>query len=192
MNKEFKKIWRLALIYQDKRDDKGHAKIVTDYAIKLCQLEKANLEIVVPAAILHDIGWSQLSGKDRFSMFQNDAVKLRFNHQKEGVILAKKILKIADYPPRYLKPILEIISQHDTRKGFFSKEDGLVRDADKLWRFTYRGIKADKKRRGNLFNDYFEEQIKSIAKKDYFYSLSARKLARQELKKYREKERKNE
>jgi len=38
--------------------------------------------------------------------------------------------------------ILEIISHTDTRKGFISKNEGLVRDADKLWRTSQRGFAA--------------------------------------------------
>ena len=55
IKEEFVKIWDMALPYQDKRDDKGHARIVTEYAIKLCSIENAEDKIVVPAAILHYI-----------------------------------------------------------------------------------------------------------------------------------------
>ena len=64
MEEIFQKIWDLAEEYQDKRDDEGHAKTVLEYAIKLLEILPANEKIVIPAAILHDIGWSQLSKVD--------------------------------------------------------------------------------------------------------------------------------
>ena len=148
MKKEFKKIWEIALPYQDKRTDRGHARIVTEYAIKLCKTENIDDRIVVPAAILHDIGWSQVSTKDRKVIFSPDKTpeieyKIRIKHQKEGVKLARKILKKVNYPKNLTKHILEIISEHDTRKGFISKEEAAMRDADKLWRYSKTGFKAD-------------------------------------------------
>ena len=58
-----KKIWELAFPYQDKRNDEGHAECVVSYAQKLLLAEKADSNVVIPAAILHDIGWSQLSAE---------------------------------------------------------------------------------------------------------------------------------
>ncbi len=91
----FQKIWDLAENYQDKRDDEGHAKTVLKYAIKLLQIIPADDKIVIPAAILHDIGWSQLSKVDRMKIFQDnisseEKIRLRTIHEKEGAKLACK------------------------------------------------------------------------------------------------------
>ena len=53
----FEKVWELALPYQDKRDDRGHAEVTFNYAKRLAKLEEGNKEIILPAIILHDIGW---------------------------------------------------------------------------------------------------------------------------------------
>ena len=57
-------------------------------------------------------------------------------HKEEGVKIARSILdKLADY----LLPvdeILEIINGHDTREKAVSVHDGIVKDADKLSRFS--------------------------------------------------------
>jgi len=176
----------MALPYQDKRDDKGHAKIVTNFSIKLCKLEKVDEDIVVPAAILHDIGWSSLSKENRFLPFspKNTPKKeyvVRIKHQKEGVKLARKILAKAKYPPKFIKPILEIISQHDTRQNFISKEEGVMRDADKLWRYTKLGIKVDRRRKNISFLSVYNKIKKKINEQNFFYSQSAKKIAKIEL-----------
>ena len=73
MEKIFQRIWDLAFCYQDKRNDKGHAKIVTNYVIKLAEIEKADKNVVIPAAILHDIGWSKIPKKTAL----NTPIKIR-------------------------------------------------------------------------------------------------------------------
>jgi len=61
-------IWNKALPYQDTRDDVGHAKTVMQNAYKLLKYEKGEDEIVIPASILHDIGWAKIKKqlKSRF------------------------------------------------------------------------------------------------------------------------------
>jgi len=191
MKQKFKKIWDKALIYQDKRDDKGHAEIVTEYAIKLCEIENLNDEIVVPAAILHDIGWSQLSYDERFLIFnpnKTDEMErvVRIKHQEEGVILAEKILNEVNYSKQLIEMILEIISEHDTRKGFLSKEDGAMRDADKLWRFTRIGFDADLRTRKCSFQFYYDRLNNFLNSNDFLFFSSSKDIAKQELAKRKE------
>lgn len=186
MKDTYKKIWELALPYQDKRNDKGHAQTVTEYAFELCQIEKANSMIAVPAAILHDIGWSKLSQEERMSIFGSKITPkaeydIRIKHQEESVKLAKKILNTVKYPMIYFKDILEIISQHDTRKGFLLLEDGVMRDADKLWRYTQRGFQADINRNNFTFDFLYNKMLRNIDRKNYFCLDCARDIAREEL-----------
>lgn len=186
MKDKYKKIWELALPYQDKRNDKSHAQIVTEYTFKLCQIEKANATIAVPAAILHDIGWSKLSQEERMSIFGSKITPkaeydIRIRHQEESVKLAKKILNTVKYPMVYFKDILEIISQHDTREGFLSSEDGVMRDADKLWKYSKVGFQADLDRNNFTFDFFYNKMLKNIDRKNYFCFNSARTIAREEL-----------
>lgn len=186
MKDKYKKIWELALPYQDKRKDNGHAQIVTEYTFKLCQIEKANDIIAVPAAILHDIGWSKLSQEERMSIFGSKITPeaeydIRIKHQQESAKMAKKILNAVKYPMVYFKDILEIISQHDTREGFVSSEDGAMRDADKLWRYSQAGFQADIDRNNFTFDFLYNKMLKNIDRKNYFCFDSARNIARQEL-----------
>jgi hypothetical protein len=79
--------------------------------------------------------------------------------------------------------ILDIIAEHDTRKGFASVNDGLMRDADKLWRFSQEGFWADVRR---FKHDKFkrkEKLEKDIEKQGFFFSKEAKQLAKSELKK---------
>lgn len=186
MKEKFKKIWDIALSYQDKRDDLGHARIVTKYAIQICEIENIDDCVVVPAAILHDVGWSQLPKKDWLIIFDPNRTPeaervVRIKHQNESVRLAEIILKEANYSSKFLKSILEIISQHDTRENFFSKEDGAMRDADKLWRYSKVGFEADIRRNKFTFDFLYNKMVKLIDEENFFFFESARDIARKEI-----------
>jgi len=186
MKEIFEKIFDLALPYQNKRNDKGHIEILLSYVKKLMKVEKGNENIIIPAIILHDVGWSQMPREKRFIIFKKGAtaeeiLAVRYEHQEKGVKLAGEILNKVHYPIDSVRDILEIISEHDTRKGFISKEDGLVRDADKLWCFSSVGFKADVTR-SNITPEARYGQLNSkIEHADYFYSKTAKKMAREEL-----------
>ena len=186
MKDVFEKIWKLALPYQDKRDDEGHAETVLHYSLELVKLENVDENIVIPAAILHDIGWSQISKEESLKIFSNkinedDRIKIQREHEEAGVKLAKQILEKMNYNMEAINEILEIISQHDIRKGFISKDEGIMRDADKLWRFSKKGFWADIKRRNNTPKEEYDKLKAKIDSPDFFYSDSAKKMAREEL-----------
>lgn len=186
MKEEFKKIWELALPYQDKRNNNGHAQITTEYAIRLSRIENVDDMIAVPAAILHDIGWSKLSQEERKNICGSQITpekkySICIKHQNESVKLAKKILGAVKHPIPYLKDILEIISKHDTREKFYSPEDGVMRDADKLWKYSQIGFQTDLEINNFTFDFLYNKMLENIDRKNYFCFKSARHIARQEL-----------
>ncbi len=187
MKEIYDKIWKLALPYQDKRGDKGHAKTVLNYAIELAKSENADEEIVIPAAILHDIGWSLLPGEERLSIFgkitKEDKIKVKKKHEEAGVNLAKEILEKVNYDAKLTGEIAEIISGHDTRAGFISKNEGIARDADKLWRFSKKGFWVDVTRNNTTCNKLYERREEKLNAPNFFYSETARTIAKSELEK---------
>lgn len=186
MKKIFHQIWEAALPYQDKRDDAGHAFITLEYAKQLVDLEKADENIVLPAIILHDTGWSRLTREEWGVVFSptataEDEMVVRLRHQEEGVNIAREVLESMDYPTVWTEEIIEIISEHDTRSHFISKNEGVVRDADKLWRFSRTGFEADVERfeiEPIILHDRLVGQIPSD---NFFYAGTSRQLAKQEL-----------
>ena len=187
MKEIFNKIRELALPYQDKRDDPGHHEITLKYAAELVALEKGNEDVVIPAIILHDVGYSQLTRERRLTVFspgapEGDRRSVVYEHQVESVKLAVKILRQVNYPADLTDEILEIISQHDTRNGFISKNEGIVRDADKLWRTSKECAAAAEARAKAREAERFKSMEEGIKKPKYFYSDTARQLALTDLK----------
>ncbi len=188
IKEKFNKIWDLALPYQDKRDDEGHAESVLQFASKLVELEGADEDIVVPAAILHDIGWSKVPKEEAMKIFGNKISKdaeaeLRKKHEKIGVEMAREILEKINCDAEMTKEILEIISGHDSREEFISKNEGVMRDADKLWRFSEKGFWLDIERGGYVPERRHEMLKEKTNSSNFFYSEFAKKIAREELEK---------
>ncbi len=185
---KYKQVWEAAIRYQDKQGAPGHARIVTEYALILTLLNKAKPDITIPAAILHDIGWSRLSKREGEIIFDKywsraDTARLKRRHEIEGAKLAKSLLEKIGYPPTEVRKIVGIINGHDTYDGFRSREDGVVRDADRLWRFSRTGFLADLRRFGKTPAENLVRLKKELSWAGYFCFPSSRAIALAELKK---------
>ena len=101
---------------------------------------KADRKIVVPAAMMHDIGFYKTDvneWKNSVKTGQTEGEMKRRPHQNRGIGLAGRILEKVNYPEEYHFPIFDIIGDHDTRLLPTTVEGQVVRDADMLWRITY-------------------------------------------------------
>jgi putative nucleotidyltransferase with HDIG domain len=172
---------------QDLRNDEGHALVVTKFAGRLCKKLDADKSIVIPAAILHDMGYygmdkelitRLMEGKLPLEM----AKKIKEQHMERGEKFAEKILKDANYESKLIEIIVRIIKNHDSDKECFCIEEKIVRDADKLWRFSDLGFEVDVKRRNITREKWLEYLEGNISKKGYFQTKEARKIAKKELK----------
>jgi HD domain len=140
----YREVWRAAEKYLRVRKNDVHVPLSYGFARQLLKAyPEANEDIVSLAILLHDIGWWSIDEKDIFekgfgpNMMQSD---VRFLHESEGVRLSAKLLTELGWPAKTIRAVGAIIDGHDTRKEPRSLNDRLVRDADKLWRFTVTGV----------------------------------------------------
>ncbi|MCX6498095.1 MAG: HD domain-containing protein [Arthrobacter sp.] len=136
-------IWDRAAPFLRVRDNDAH----TLYALGLAQAlldshPEADAAVVLPAIMLHDVGWSQVPPDEVLQAIapgggRPDLVLL---HEKEGARLAAQILADSGYDPGKVPAILDIIDGHDSRREALSIEDAIVKDADKTWRLSPHGI----------------------------------------------------
>jgi hypothetical protein len=126
------------------RKNDVHIPLSFAFAQALLKLHPdADEDIVSLAILLHDIGWWSIDMTDIIekgfgpNMMQSD---VRFLHEKEG----RAPVARGAGEHRLAEPVIaavgEIIDGHDTRPYPRSLNDRLVRDADKLWRFTVTGV----------------------------------------------------
>ncbi len=138
-------VFKAAEKYMRVRKNDVHIPISYKYALKLIEkYPNADADVAAIAIILHDIGWYSIDEDDIFKKgFQSENFlqsDVRYLHESEGVRLAAEILKELKYSEEFIEKITTIIDGHDTRTFAKSLEDEIVRDADKLWRFTITGV----------------------------------------------------
>lgn len=125
------------------RSNDGHTVYAYGLAAALCDLHpEADRDVVLPAIILHDTGWSQVRPDEVLEAIRPGAARrdLVIRHEKEGAAIAAEVLEQLGHDPVRIERIVEIIDGHDSRLISLSIEDSLVKDADKLWRLTPHGV----------------------------------------------------
>jgi uncharacterized protein len=139
----------------------------TDRVIKICKLLgdklKANMEILLPAAILHDVG----RGND--------------SHALKGATMAQKILDKLGY--KYVDDIVYAIKVHSFSEGLEAKtlESQILSDADKLdamgaigvYRVSQYGVEHNQSQ--DHFIKHFYDKLLTL--RDQLYTDEAKKLA---------------
>ena len=177
----YKKIWNLARPYLNTRRNDIHTEISVDMAFKLIDSEGGEEEIVLPAIILHDVGWIKIPENLHLKAFGPNAKDPELNrrHEIEGVRIALKILQDVKYDQTKTAQILEIIEGHDSRTESLSLNDRIVKDADKLWRYTKSGVEIDVERFGETLEEGLNRLRGNIQK--WFFTQTAREMAEEEL-----------
>lgn len=149
--------------------------------------EDGEEDIVIPAIILHDVGWHKVPVNLQLMVFGPKATKPELNrmHEVEGVKITKKILEKINYDKNKTAQIIKIIEGHDSRKKAISVNDMIVKDADKLWRYSKSGFYIDIER----FDETFDEGLNRLRKNisNWFFTNTAGEMAAEMIKK-REKE----
>lgn len=119
MNKNYKKIWQLAEPYLKKgkrKDFVVHTKGVVKAMELLSKKEKIDKDIMIPAAILHDVGWAKVSRKIQLSNKKSDMKLGLQQHLDYAPGIIKTILSQCGYGKRDIKRIAEIIKSHQLHK----------------------------------------------------------------------------
>lgn len=177
----YPKIYERAKPFLQTRKNLIHTKIALRYALKLLKKVKGDREVVIPAVLLHDVGWKTVPENLHLTAFgpNRSNPKLTRVHEVEGAKIAREILEALYYPPEKVKEICRIIRGHDSRKRPISQSDRIVKDADRLFRYSRKGMAIDLDRfhipRRNYLN-FLEGQIEK-----WFFLSDSRQLASGEL-----------
>ena len=180
MKPTYQKIWNLAKPHLNTRDNDIHTWSAIEFAYRLLEKAGGREEIVIPAIILHDVGWKKFPEHLHARAFgPNRDSELNRVHEVEGVKTAKRILEKVNYEPGLIPEILDIIDGHDSRKQGVSLNDEIVKDADKLTRYTMEIIQRNMKR----FNHSFEQFTGWLRANldQWMLTDAAREMARKEL-----------
>ncbi len=180
----YDQIWKLAtpLLKKGRPDDYTHAqetvKSLENYQGEL----DLDLEVLIPAAIMHDIGHSAIlpehfkhvTGPDKL-------VNGKLVHMLSGAKIAKNILEQVNYNPKKSAEIVEIISIHDFDQldiknwadYYDTEQKKIFHDFDSLDRYTLTRINNIKDKYKNLdkllvmleklTNNFFFDEFRELA-----------------------------
>ncbi len=178
----FDEMWRRAKPYLNTRKNDIHTEISIRFAKVLLEKEGGDEDVVMPAIILHDVGWIRIPEDEQHRGYGPEIQSPRVvkKHELEGVEIAKGILEAVGHNKEKIAEILEIIEGHDSRKESDSINESIVKDADKLWRFSREGFTIDCDR----FNLKPAERVqkKDLDIDKIFFTESAKQIARKEIK----------
>jgi hypothetical protein len=174
----YDEIYRKAEPYLDTRQNDIHVSGSYDFACRLlAHYPNADEEIVLPAIVLHDVGWKMVPEGKQLNAFGPTVKdkKTQRIHETEGVKIAEEILSRLNYDKEKILEILSIIDGHDTRLEALSLNDQLVKDADKLWRFTPAGVDIDHTRFG-IPRDNYMKWLDTVID-DWLFTPEAKEMA---------------
>lgn len=135
-------VWEAARVYLDVRSNDEHTLFSYYWAKQLLDFyPDADEDVVLPAILLHDTGWKKIPIEKVLESFGPNMKypELRRQHEVEGVAIAREKLTELGYNEHHINQICDIIDGHDTTKEARSLNDSLLKDSDKLWRFTRHG-----------------------------------------------------
>lgn len=183
--KKYKKIWEKSLPYLERGrsgDDK-HAAEVVEFILNYKGNKKLNLNILIPTAMMHDIGHSAILPEHFKHITGPEKLpNAKLVHMLVGAKIANDILDSIGYDHKKISEIVDIISVHDADllkeidlKKFYNTENKKIfHDIDSLDRFTETRLKSVSKmypNRGKVFvilkeslGSLFYPEFKKIAK----------------------------
>lgn len=171
-------LWNQARTLLEVRSNDAHTLYTLSIARELLEHHpEADPDVVLPAILLHDIGWSEVDPNLVLSAIAPGGgnKELVLQHEKAGAELARQLLLAENVDRDLCERIVFIIDGHDSRKESTSIEDSLVKDADKLWRLTPHGL--------DTIMDWFgltRAQALELAAsrvKDHLFTAAARAMA---------------
>ena len=168
--------------YLDTRNNEVHISLSYAFAKRLlASYPEAESAIILPAILLHDVGWKMVPEEDQLKAFGPNArdKELQRVHESEGARIAGEILESLGYGRKETLEIVAIIEGHDSRLEALSLNDALVKDADKLWRFTPEGAEIDHLRFGMERSRHLEALSGFLEK--WFFTAEAKQMAREAL-----------
>lgn len=147
MKDVYNKIWQLAKPYYEKGRpmDIAHIEWFMAEAERISRKEGLDDTILLPLAILHDVGYSEISDVKTANYYGTD---IRKAHMAAGKVIAQKILQEVGYSKDKIDKIVEYVGIHDNwafgEVNLYMNDPvlGTFKDLDYLWIYTKEGCES--------------------------------------------------
>lgn len=125
-----KKLDKVIKPYLDKcrASDYNHSLRVVKWVKKLCS-KKENLRLLITAAYLHDIGWTNIMPEGKVDL--DEMLKLEFKANQNTESLVKKVLYKIKFNKDDVITVLGLIKSADNHESE-TDEEAIIVDADNL------------------------------------------------------------
>ena len=141
----YNKIWELAKPYYQKGRpmDIAHIEWFMQEATRIGEVEGLDDTILLPLAILHDVGYSEITDVAKVNYYGTD---IRSAHMAAGKVISTKILHEIGYPEDKIQKIVDYVGIHDNwafgEVDLYTKDSvlGTFKDLDYLWIYTKEGM----------------------------------------------------
>jgi HD superfamily phosphodiesterase len=163
----YEEIYAAAEPYWQTRENHVHVPAAYEICKELlAAFPEADEAIVLPAILLHDVGYMEVPEDEQLQGLAGAPTgwspDVTRRHEIAGARIAGEILRDVGYDAERTRRIQEIVDGHDSRSEALSLEDAIVKDADKVWRFTEDGIRISAgwmEKPHDEFMDYIEARI---------------------------------
>jgi hypothetical protein len=180
--------WAAVRPYMRARKNDVHIPLSFWYAERLLERHpEADRDVVLLAIMFHDAGWAVIDEerifREGFATGDQEvdlSSDVRILHEKEGARLAAEALGGLGASPSVVAQVVAIIDGHDSRREALSCNDELVKDADKLWRYSITGVSVGCDWFGMTPGQYaarLERQVREALFTDAAREIGARDLA---------------
>lgn len=168
--------------YLTVRLNQEHTEISYAFACELQEKLGGDQQIIFPAIILHDAGWSALSPDLIQKAFgPKGDPEINRIHEVEGKKIAAELLQQISLSEAARREICRIIESHDSGNNPRTLEEKIIKDADKLFRFSPRGFAIDVER-FNVDAKIYWHYLDKI-KEQWFFTPAGKEIAARELSK---------
>jgi len=178
MKVPFGDIWKstVPLLEKGRRKDFVlHTKGVIKAMEMLLEKEGGDEEILIPAAILHDVGWSKVPAKLQKGSDGAEQLEALRLHIKHAAPLVRAILVNAGFEEGKISKIIKIIEAHKFHNPKEHDKQMLI-DADAMSDAFREQFKSDMKSYGKTANELY-----LFRKDSNFYTKTAKSVFNREL-----------
>jgi hypothetical protein len=184
MNKKYSKIWELTEPYLRKgkiKDFVLHTEGVVKATEMILKKEKGDAEILIPSAILHDVGWAKVpvelqDVKDRKEGNKKIIRKALELHIEFAPEIINEILTKLEYDKKIIRKIIDIVKNHKFKSPRDINKRILI-DADAVGCVFREQFYSDAKSYKNSPRENYEIRKKD----DKFYTKTAKEIFEREM-----------
>ena len=185
LNAKERELWQRAqpLLAKGRAWDLEHIKVCLDYTERILaeeRLPQTLRTVLVPAVILHDIGWAFLR-QDQKAGNAFSQVSSRRAHMRFGAEKAEVILRETGYTEDDISLITWMVAEHDNPdigEAFTCWATPYLRDIDLLWRITSVNFWKDVKCKEPIS---FLRELRSGLEQEGFITSTARTMVGESL-----------